>query len=253
MADLRRTVMRVFLVSIAVNALLGIWALLVDDFGTTQGKILGTSFLVSAAMLTVLVNGAPVRDRVLWPVPVVAIGAGVAAFGLFIVFVWAEVDAEIPLKLAFSLLVVAGAGTLAALLALVDLPTTYERLQIVAHGLIALLAATVVFAIWAEVDADWIARLIGVESVLVAAMTLAIPVLGRFSPREEPSMAQQPAPRPQVVTPTRSVRFCPVCGTALPIPLEPAELIAGATIRCERCHAELVVSAPRIGVSDPVG
>lgn len=247
MADLRRTAVRVFLASIAVNALLGIWALLADDFGQTQGRVLGTSFLVSAAMLTVLVNGAPMRERVLWPTPFVTIGTGVAAFALFIVLIWADGDAEFPLKTGFSLLVVAGAGTLAGLLALLDLRAKLEPLRLVTDGLIGLLAITIVFAIWAEVDADWVPRLIGVESVLVAAMTLALPVLSRFSPDD--GTESRP---PLVAAPTRSVRFCPVCGTVLEIPLEPSQLVDGATLRCDRCGAEIVVAAPRLGVSNSV-
>ena len=66
-----------FVASVAANAVLGIWALLSGDFGQTQRKILGTSFLVSAAMLSVLVNVPAVRKRVLWPAPMVGAITGV--------------------------------------------------------------------------------------------------------------------------------------------------------------------------------
>ena len=68
----RRLWLNLFLTSIAVNAVLGIWALLVDDFGEIQGKILTSSFLVSATMVGLLMNAVPMRERVLWPLPVIA-------------------------------------------------------------------------------------------------------------------------------------------------------------------------------------
>ena len=47
--SLRAAFVRVFVGSVAVNAVLGIWALLSSDFGQTQGKVLLTSFLHSAS------------------------------------------------------------------------------------------------------------------------------------------------------------------------------------------------------------
>ncbi|NIV56928.1 MAG: hypothetical protein GWN48_15890, partial [Actinobacteria bacterium] len=111
--------LRVLLASIAVNAVLGVWALLAGDFGETQGKVLATSFLVSTAMIVVLVNLPAVRRRYLWPVPLTAAMVGVAAILWFTVLMWFEVDRVVPVKLGGSGLLLAGAGTLAGLMALV--------------------------------------------------------------------------------------------------------------------------------------
>lgn len=181
----QKVLLRVFLASIAVNALLGIWALLAGEFGETQGKVLATSLMVSAGMLSVLINGAPLQRRVLWPVPAVAAVAGAATFALFIVLMWAEVDSEDPLKLGFSGLVVAAGGTLAGLLALFRLRPEHAPVQLVTLGLIALLVVTVLVGIWGEIDGSWYGRTVGVESVLVAAFSLAVPVLWRFGARPE--------------------------------------------------------------------
>ena len=72
---------RTFTVSVAINAVLGIVALLGGDFGELQGRVLASSVLVSAAMGSVLVNAPAIRRRVVWPVPLfgaigVLIGAG---------------------------------------------------------------------------------------------------------------------------------------------------------------------------------
>ena len=221
----RRVVLNVFLASIAVNAALGIWALLTDDFGQTEGKILATSFLVSAGMVSVLINGPAVKRRVLWPVPIVAAATAMGGFVLFIGLVWMEVDDEVPLKVAFSMMIVAAGGTLAGLLALVALRPAHEAARFVNHVVTGLLCATSIFGIWAEIDASWLPRLLGVESVLVAAMTLAIPALSRFLP-----------PTPEAKEP--ALRFCPSCGR----PVSGALLTGPVDSQCGSCGLRCTVS-----------
>lgn len=177
---LRTLLLRFFLGSIAANAAFGVWALLAGDFGQTEGKVLATSLLISAATLAVLVNGAPIQRRVLWPVPALAAVSAAGAFGLLIVLMWAELDENVPLKVVATGLIAGSGGTLAGLLALISLLPRYERLKLFNNVLISVLVVTAVWGVWAELDKSWYARTLGVESVLVAATTLTIPVLWRF-------------------------------------------------------------------------
>ena len=177
---LRRTALRVFLVSIAANAALGIWALLSSDFGQTEGKVLATSLLVSAAVLSVLVNVAPLQRRVVWPVPAVAAVVGAGSILAFIVMIWAETDDATPLRAAFSGLVIAVAATLSGLLALLPLQPGHEPIRYLHHALTVLLTATIIWGIWTDPGGSWFGRTLGVQSILVAALTVGIPVLGRF-------------------------------------------------------------------------
>ncbi|MGB5759260.1 MAG: hypothetical protein WBM50_20270 [Acidimicrobiales bacterium] len=224
-ASSTRLFLNLFVASILVNAVLGIWALLSGDFGETQGKVLGTSFLVSAAMLSVLVNIPALRRRALWPAPSVGAAAGASGFALFIVLMWTEAGDDRWFKLAGSFLVVAAGATLASSLALLTKSAPLRWLQAVGNALITLLALTVLFGLWFEPDNDWFGRIIGVEGVLVAALTLLIPVLSRFaSPRQEANgdiVAGGPA----------AVRFCPSCGR----PVANAQPRAGAAIVCDGC------------------
>lgn len=199
--------LRLLVVSVLVNAVLGIWALLSGDFGETQGKIVGTSFLVSAAMLSVLVNLPALRKRALWPAPLMGVVFGAAGFALFIVLVWIEPDDDIWFKLAGSLLVVAVAATLTSSLDLITLSSQLRWLQLFSGFLITSLAITIVAGLWAEPDASWYARLVGIEGVLVAATTLLIPVLARFSFGRQPETSGQALPGGP-----STVRFCPSCG-----------------------------------------
>ncbi len=230
-----RIFLNLFILSVVVNAVLGIWALLVGDFGDTQGKVLGTSFLVSAAMLSALVNAPAIRRRRLWPVPAVGAAAGASGFALFIVLIWAEADDESWFKLAGSALVVAVAATLASTLALIVLADRYRLLQPVARGLIAVLAVAILIAIWGEPDMDWYARLIGVVSVLVAAVTLLIPAVSRFG-----SGGLGAEPHPDLRPDGRAVRYCPSCGREV----EHRALGSGEVNICGNCGLGFQVVVP---------
>ena len=224
----RRTIwLNVFLWSIAVNAALGIWALLVDDFGQTQGKVLATSFLVSATMVGILVNAAPLRDRVLWPLPLLAIAASTTGFVLLIALLWTEPDSDSWPRLVGSILTVAAGATLAGLLGLLALQERHLGLRLVALIAIGLLCATIVYAIWADSGADWLARVIGIESVVVAALTLALPAISRFLPPGE------------VVPPGEiAIRHCPACTSAV-TPL----VVGGDAFVCTECGLRFRVLA----------
>lgn len=229
-----RLLVGLFISSIVANAILGIWALLSGDFGETEGKVLGTSFLVSAAMLSVLVNIPAIRRPVLWPAPMVGAVAGASGFALFIVLLWTEPGDEDWFKVAGSFLVVAAGVTLASSLALIAMPSRLGWLQPVADALIAALAVTVLVGIWFEPDTDWFARLVGVEGVLVAAFTLVIPVLSRFSSARPEQTAGQGLPPGAV-----EVRFCPSCGT----PIAAGPLSPGVPNVCDGCGLTFEVEA----------
>lgn len=218
----RRLWLNIFLVSITVNAALGIWALLVDDFGQTQGKILASSFLVSATMVGILINAAPMRERVLWPLPVIASTTSTTGFVLLISFVWLEPDSDVWPRLMLTSLTFAGGSTLAGLLGLLHLQDRHHILRQATVIAIGVLCVTIVAVLWAEPDSDWWLRVIGIESVIVAALTLALPAIARFLPPSPPE--------------TSLVHFCPACAAPLgpPVPRAPRQ--------CQGCGFEFSVT-----------
>lgn len=228
-----RIFLRLFVVSIVANAVLGIWALLSGDFGETQGRVLASSFLVSAAMLSVLVNGPAIRQRVRWPTPAVGAASGAAGFALSIVMVWIDGDDD-WFRVISSLLVVAAAATLAASLALIGLPPRLGAIRPLVDGLIAALAVTILGGIWFEPDSAWYARLVGVEAVLVAALTLLIPVLSRFAGPRPPGPGSGAVPGGEP-----AVRFCPSCGH----PLDGVPAGFGVASACVDCGLAFMVEA----------
>lgn len=238
-----RIALGAFIASIVANAIIGIWALLSGDFGETQGKVLLTSMLVSAAMLGILVNMPAVRRRVVWPMPVVGAMSAAAGFALFIVLAWADAETEEWFKVAGSLLVVAAAATLSSSLAIPSSQDVLRWLLPLAHVLITVLALTVLYGLWFEPDSEPYARLVGVEAVLVAAATLVIPVLPRFAASrrrtaEGQLRGQEEAPLHRGGV--HMIRFCPSCGQSV------AEQPVDTTtpVQCPRCGLRFTVSRP---------
>ena len=234
-----------FVVSILVNTVLGIWALLAGDFGHTQGQVLGTSFLVTAAVLSVLVNLPAVRRRSLWPAPLGGAVSGASGFVLLVALVWTEPADDRWFKVAGSFLVVAAAATLASGLAMIPTPVRFRRFRPIGNALIGLLGLTVLIALWAEFveDAAWFARLVGVQVVLVAAMTLLIPVLSRFSSPRDPA-----AGRGAISPGPTAVRFCPSCGR----PVTHGPLGTGAPTVCDACGLTFEVTTSPENITSAV-
>lgn len=221
-----RLLLRVFIVSVAVNALLGIAILVFGDLGETQGRILLTSLLLSATMLGVLVNGPAAGRRVLWPVPLVGAVSAAIGFVMLIVSVWADGLTGNWLRTASSLLVIAVAATLASGLALLPLAERHRPALPATVALIALLATSIVTLIWAEPsDSDWFFRLVGVLALLVAAGSIVIPVLSRFASADATGSIDADRDPPVGV----AVRFCPSCGHVV------GELPVGTAVACARC------------------
>jgi len=220
----RRFLIRLFIGSVALNAVLGTVALLSGDFGQTEGKVLATSFLVSGAMLSVLVNSTAIALRVVRPVPAFAAGALVFGLLLLIVAMWAEVDNDWMPKTIVSALMIGGVGTLVGLVALGVEPGSMLVLRSL-HGLFlgAALGMGLVM-LWTERASDPAGRILGVECVIAAALTLVIPVLSRSRhPLGVPGVGGAGAD---------SYGFCPICGASL-----------GGTVswdvaqECDRCGA----------------
>jgi hypothetical protein len=101
-----------------------------------------------------------------------------------------------------SSLTIAGGATLAGLLGLLRLQHRHHIVRQAASIAIGGLCATIVAVLWTEPDSDWWIRVIGIESVIVAALTLALPAIARFLPPEGPGSEV-------------SISYCPACASSV--------------------------------------
>lgn len=223
---IRRVGLGLFFASVACNAAIAIYALVAPGFGDTEGRILGTSLYVTAAVLLVLACEPALERGLVAPIPLAASICGTLGFALLIAILWLGDDPpELMLKLMGTAITAALAGTLVSLLALARLSDRFTRVRTAAYGLAGLAAAMITVMIWAEPAGGPYPRALGVVLVALAALVVTIPVLHRLG-RAEPSPAAPPSG-------TR-VAFCPGCGERLPSTADPS-------FTCDACGRAFTV------------
>ena len=198
----RRPLLAVVGASIAVNAALGIYALVVPHFGSLQGRVLATSACVTGAGVLVLAClPAWERGRLAF-LPRLGVVAAPSGFALIVVGLWARIDSAAYGKALGTVLVVAVVCVTACVLSLADLARRYRRMFPTAVALAVVLGTMIAAGIWAGFPGGWYGRAVGVVAVLFAAAGVSVPILHRASRGESAAVA--PA-QPEV-------RFCPACG-----------------------------------------
>jgi hypothetical protein len=203
----RRAALRLFFLSVGLNAGLAIYALLAGAFGDTEGKILFTSLCVTGAtILAIACEAARERGR-LGALPRVGQAAAIAGFTVVVISIWAEPEQEWVGQTVGTLLVVACATALLSVLTLATLARRFRWTFTATAALAAALTALAISAIWGQWESEWFWRLFGVVAVALAAFVVVIPVLHRLSRTEAPAEAGAEA--------GAGIAFCPSCGRAL--------------------------------------
>jgi len=224
---MRRVGLGIFFVSIAVNAALGIYAVLAPDFGETQGKILGTSLCVTGAVVLALACEPAWERKLLGPLPPVGAVLGGVGFTLAVIGIWTEPESEFWGKTMGTIFVVAAACAVASLLALARLAPRHAWVFTVTLALLGLGAAMISFLLWLGDDpADEYLRAFGVVMIVLAAFTVTVPVLHWVDRAAIDAAGAK----------TGAVRFCPYCGRELAGVVE-------ADLRCARCGRGFTITS----------
>jgi hypothetical protein len=170
--------------SVGVSALVGISVVLFGDFGEFETRVLLTTLTVTVTSVLGLACGAYLetgRGRLM---PLAGIGFAALSAGLWIFLLWhGTVHSDLFVKTLFSATLLAAACSHLSLLSLARLDRKFLWAQRAAHLLIWSLTLLVLYLIWQffENVSDFLTRLTGVLSILVAALTVLMPVLHRLS------------------------------------------------------------------------
>ena len=97
------------------------------------------------------------------------------------VLIWTDFDEYGMAKLAASFLVLGIAAAYVSLVALAVINQKFINIVRAAYVLATVLSSFVVGAIWGSPEGDVLLRLMGVVSILLAAVTVTIPVLHRIN------------------------------------------------------------------------
>ncbi len=177
----RKLALTIFFASVVINAVFGIIALFVGEFGDVQGKILITSLSISAASVLSLAM-FPARERgLLTPVPTMGIGLSIIGFGLFTALAWTDFRNDGLSKLAATFLIFAGSAGYVSLISLAAIQPKFINIVRTVYVLVAILAVMIVGAIWGEPEDKNLLRVMGTMAIVLTAATITIPVLHRLN------------------------------------------------------------------------
>lgn len=218
------------IVSVAISAALGIIAVLSGSFGDFQIRIILTTLTISAASICALACGALWEGRGRRVLPSVGIVLALTAAALLIAAIWFEPQSGPFWKFTASTGVLAVATAHDSLLSLAKLARRFYWGRIVSLVAVYALAALIVLCIYIQPTGDLGFRLIGATSIVVAAVTIIIPIFHRLS-RDDFSVTHADKHDPAGPALWATIT-CPQCGASQPNSL--------TEITCERCGCRFV-------------
>ena len=144
------------------------------------------SLIVSAASVLSLVMFPAKGRALLGPVPTVGIALSVLGFGMLVVLSWTGFNADDFGRLVASVLKFAVAAGYASLIVLAVVHSRFRNNVNVAFILAAVLSVLIVVAIWGNprggiILQQLLIRPMKISSILLAAVTVSIPVLHRLN------------------------------------------------------------------------
>jgi hypothetical protein len=192
--NLKKFFLYLLICSIALSALMGIWAILSGAFGWMEARVLGTTMTIVGTSILGLACGAFFESprskagRFLFVVPLGGIILTVlsALMTLWLIWsseVWKE---EWFFKTLFVFLMFAFSLAQLSLLSLARLASRFRWALVAAYAVVLTLASVVSLLILAELPSndDIVWRLIGVLAIVDAAVTVVMPILHRLSRTE---------------------------------------------------------------------
>ncbi len=184
---LRRSFLRFAIVFLALTALVALVSVLTGSMGELQARILGSSTTISLACVTAMACAA-YRERGRHPrLGEIGIGCSAIAASLMLIGIWAEIqvlDRELFWKTVFLTMIWAFACAHAQLLCLPNLHQDHRWTQNVVVAAIVTLTTLGSIAILAEVDDEWLARVMIALAIVVALFTLVVPILAKMRKAE---------------------------------------------------------------------
>lgn len=172
--------------SIALSALIGIGVILFGNFGDLEIKVLLTTLTVTVTSILGLACGAYLETRRGKLIPLIGIVLALVSGVMWVVLVWhGTVHEDFFAKLLLSLTLGAASCSHISLLSLARLDPRFIWSRYAIHASVWLLTAYLLYLIW-NVDAidESTSRIIGVLSIIIAALTVVTPVFHKLSGAE---------------------------------------------------------------------
>lgn len=184
-SDIKSLFLKLFIGFLILTAVIAIVTVFSGEVGDVQARILGTTFAISIASICAMSCAAFLEKRDFKPAGIAGIIFSLLSAILIIIVIWAEIDAEIYVKITLSVVVCAFSFAHSLLLFLPDLAKDKEWVQRTAAVTIGVLAAQIIAVIWFEMDSQLYYRAMTVVAILLGLETLVIPILMKLADRDD--------------------------------------------------------------------
>lgn len=186
--NLKRLFLYTLIGSVAVSAVLGIGVILFGTFGEFEGRVLATTFTITLTSILGLACGAYYDSKNARVLPTVGIVFSLIAAVLTIYIVWAGEPggAEAIWKSTATAALLATACALSCLISLATLDARFMWSRYTIYGCVSVLSAILLYILWFEPESsgDVVARVIGILSIVIAALTVVTPVFHKLSHKD---------------------------------------------------------------------
>lgn len=206
----KRIALWFLIISVAISAALGILAILTGNFGELEIRIILTTLTISAASVCALAGGALWEIRNTPALPSICVVLAILAALQLIIGIWLDPADPVFWRLAASVSVLAVASAQASLVSLAKLARRFNWTRVAALSAIFLLAVLIIIVIWFEPRGEGIYRIIGADAIVVAALTIMMPIFHRLSRGDLSVSETRVVESDQHLFPTV---LCPRCGT----------------------------------------
>jgi len=182
--NLKRAFLYLLVASVAVSALIGIVVLILGNFGEFEVKVLLTTLTVIVTSILGLACGAYLESGRGRFIPIAGIIVAVVSCVLWIVLVWhSTVHEDYFAQLLMSLTLFSATCAHISLLSLATLDRRFIWSRYAFLAVDWVMTAYLLFLIWNAtwIDSDTTPRVIGVLSIIVAALTIVTPIFHKLS------------------------------------------------------------------------
>ena len=179
-ANFKRPLLYCLIVSVTLGAFLGIVLVLRSQWGWIETRIMLTTFVVAVASVCGLACDLSRIPKGLNLLPKLGLASTLVSAALILAVVWTGLPHEFLVKLTFCASIFATATVHACLLSIARLTGGQRWVSLIATQLIYGLAALLIFMVVSEVFDETLWRYTAVLSIVIAALTLVIPILYRL-------------------------------------------------------------------------
>ena len=176
------------IVSVALSALIGIGVLLFGNFGNFEVRVMMTTLTITVTSILALACGAYLetgRGRIM---PIAGIALSIAAAVMTLLIIWNLFDRwENFIRSTGTATLLALCCSHLSLLSLARLDKRFAWSRSAAFVFVWLLAVILLYLMWFEPEgnSDLVFRMLGILSILIAAITVVTPIFHKLSKGED--------------------------------------------------------------------